>query len=165
MNFNISGKRGELLRKSPRKTEAIEKMLAVMNHIDCSALEACWKWPEGLTREGYGRIGQWGGDRKPFFVHRLSFEFHKGMIPYRSVVMHSCDTPACFNPKHLFLGSYSDNSQDMVRKGRQRKQANTPQIVEKKLPATERVSPAKLKKLMESVTALAQRKVMPGGPK
>jgi hypothetical protein len=35
-------------------------------------------------------------------------------------VMHSCDKPKCINPDHLSVGTYANNTQDALTKGRMR---------------------------------------------
>ena len=75
----------------------------------------CWLW-EGSTSGGYGRIAipGMGSER----VSRASWMFHRGPIPDGLWVLHSCDTPPCFNPAHLFIGTPKMNSQDRNAKGR-----------------------------------------------
>ena len=58
-------------------------------------------------------------DKKMRTAHRVSYEEHnQTKIPYNLIVMHSCDNPRCINPQHLSLGTRSDNSKDMMSKGR-----------------------------------------------
>jgi hypothetical protein len=54
----------------------------------------------------------------PEAAHRVSWRMHNGDIPKGMVICHKCDNPPCVRPDHLFLGTYSDNTQDMIRKGR-----------------------------------------------
>ena len=80
---------------------------------------SCWEWQAGTNGVGYGLLWNLESHRK-VLAHRYSYEFHVGPIPSGLLVLHKCDNPPCVNPKHLFLGTFSDNSRDMVKKGRHR---------------------------------------------
>lgn len=78
----------------------------------------CWLWTKVPRKpDGSGCISIKGRTLK---VSRVSYEFHIGPIPPGMEVCHRCDTPACINPSHLFLGTHSDNMSDCTRKGRNR---------------------------------------------
>jgi hypothetical protein len=51
-------------------------------------------------------------------AHREAYRLTYGEIPAGLLICHHCDNRACVRPDHLFLGTYKDNAQDMVRKGR-----------------------------------------------
>lgn len=98
------------------ENKAIREFLC--HHNPCrSTTGACWHWNGYRNEGGYGVIIF---DGFKFPVHRLSFQHYKGMIPKNMVVMHECDTPSCYNPDHLFLGTQKENVEDMVRKGRRK---------------------------------------------
>jgi hypothetical protein len=51
-------------------------------------------------------------------AHRVSWVLTNGPIPDGAQVLHRCDTPACINPAHLFLGDHQANMRDKATKGR-----------------------------------------------
>lgn len=86
-------------------------------HVDRSG--DCWLWRgvNPLTSYGTMRIGG-----RTIGVHRISYELHNGPIPDdKPFVCHTCDTPGCVNPAHLFAGTHEDNMKDKTAKGRQAK--------------------------------------------
>lgn len=75
----------------------------------------CWLWIGATNHFGYGLLTIMG---ESYRAHRLSWEVHNSPIPKGMFVCHKCDTPACINPDHLFLGTSKDNMLDASRKGR-----------------------------------------------
>lgn len=77
--------------------------------------DGCWMYTGTKDGSGYGQM-QCDGVRKR--AHVVSYEYHIGPITNGMYVCHRCDRPCCVNPEHLFLGSHTDNVQDMWAKGR-----------------------------------------------
>lgn len=75
----------------------------------------CMIWLGYVTKKGYGKIGI---DNKVQLARRAAYELVNGPIPKGMAVCHRCDVPSCINPNHLFLGTFYENSMDMVKKGR-----------------------------------------------
>jgi hypothetical protein len=74
----------------------------------------CWPFAVAGT-DGYGKF--WLNGRSVHASH-VAYELTFGPIAAGVNVLHHCDNPICCNPQHLFAGSRSDNSVDMVPKGR-----------------------------------------------
>jgi len=75
----------------------------------------CMIWRGSISTGGYARIN-WHGLN--WNATRALWTGMHGAIGEGLCILHRCDVRRCVNPDHLFVGTLSDNSQDMVRKGR-----------------------------------------------
>jgi hypothetical protein len=78
----------------------------------------CWGWRGATDEFGYARIALGGRGSLREFIHRFSYTMFNGEIPEGMVVRHKCDCPPCSNPRHLIVGTQSDNMQDCIARGR-----------------------------------------------
>jgi lambda repressor-like predicted transcriptional regulator len=99
--------------KNPKNTP--EHLRATWSDRYVTSDRGCHEWSGGRSPQGYGSVAFEGQMRG---AHRLAYELFVGPIPDGMVVMHECDNPCCVNPAHLRVGTYADNTRDMLEKGR-----------------------------------------------
>lgn len=81
--------------------------------VDIGRIDECWKWKKATFKKGYGAVNYKG---HVIGAHRLAF--FTAFKKWPKVCRHTCDNPICCNPFHLLDGSYRENSQDMIKRGR-----------------------------------------------
>jgi hypothetical protein len=87
-----------------------------LGNIDVSRdPDACWTWRRRRNSNGYGvlRLG-----RKSILAHRYFYSLTNGTIPDGLEIRHTCDNPPCCNPKHLLVGTHTENVRDSVDRKR-----------------------------------------------
>ena len=75
----------------------------------------CKLWLGGKFASGYGCFKVGG---KKYRAHRVAYAIHNSHLDPDVLVLHTCDTPPCVNPEHLFVGTHDDNQKDKESKGR-----------------------------------------------
>lgn len=77
----------------------------------------CWIWMGGKNEDGYGTFRK--SVSEVVGAHRFSMEQHIGRrLVDDEQALHTCDTPACVNPEHLYVGDIPQNMRDRSRRGR-----------------------------------------------
>jgi len=83
----------------------------------------CIVWTGFKAHNGYGVTIYRG---RHAIVHRKMYEIvHRVTLDRWIYVCHKCDTPACWNDEHVFLGTPAENQEDMQRKKRGKYQRAT----------------------------------------
>lgn len=100
----------------------------IVETLSSTDTDDCMPWPFGKYKNGYGMVAI---KQVKFYAHRLSYIIVHGSIPTGKRILHSCDNPPCFNPRHLRSGSAKDNTQDAIAR--------------KRMHCGERSGPSKLK--------------------
>lgn len=80
------------------------------------AKKGCLEWTGFRRKNGYGMTHVKG--LRQSATHRLMYMAAHGPIPHGLVVMHACDNPPCINPRHLSVGTHTENLRQSVAKGR-----------------------------------------------
>ena len=80
---------------------------------------SCWLWDGPYTNGGYGST-QWVGKKE--LAHRLSYKLFIGPLPTGLCILHTCHVRCCVNPRHLRVGTQSENIKEAYKKGTMVKQ-------------------------------------------
>ena len=162
--YKCIGTRGEELynrysRKGKKnREETKEELWSRMNRWSKRTEQGCLEWTGQKTYRGYGTISYKGKINR---VHRISAWLHYGFdITNRDIfICHHCDNRICFEPKHLFIGTHTENMRDAGRKWRTRRLLTKEQVLEiRELQKTVGIAP---KVLIEryKVSCITLRKI------
>lgn len=91
-----------------------QRVLKRFNSKVIKTESGCWEWKASHFWTGYARLQALGENK----ASRVSYRLFVGNIDEGLLVLHACDNKGCVNPKHLFLGTYQDNMDDMYAKNR-----------------------------------------------
>lgn len=86
------------------------------NHVRIGGVNDCWPWLGHLKNDGYGRCVF---DGKNMAASRVAYIIVKNPnLSDDLLVRHKCDYRPCCNPNHLEEGTFKDNYEDCLFRGR-----------------------------------------------
>lgn len=94
----------------------------------------CWIWIGAAVKGGYGNLKLGGVFCS---AHRAMWEMRNGPMPRDLLACHSCDTPACVNPDHIWPGTNLENLLDSIAKGRRATKPALPRNLNTRTATTE----------------------------
>jgi hypothetical protein len=78
--------------------------------------DECWPWTHGKDTNGYGVFHI---RNKQISSHRVAFMWANKLTHTPTLyTLHTCDNRACCNPKHMYLGTPTDNMRDKTKRKR-----------------------------------------------
>lgn len=80
----------------------------------------CWEWRGSRNKSGRGNFSLKG--LRLYASHVAWMLYKLEGVPSGKFVLHTCDNPPCVNPEHLYLGTQSDNMQDVWDRNRRPRQ-------------------------------------------
>lgn len=98
-----------------RKAKPLDEKL--WPKVDIRGEDECWPYRTAVERDFYGNISN-GSKGRQISSHVAAYQLTYGPVPDGMVVRHTCDYKPCCNPAHLVLGTYKDNTQDAIERGR-----------------------------------------------
>lgn len=99
----------------------VPTLMKIVDRFKINSKSGCWEWTGPLNKDGYGKLSYWhrgkhytGAASRGVF---LAFNNIDRDVSPLELVCHKCNNKACINPKHLYLGTPSQNQLDCVAAG------------------------------------------------
>lgn len=99
--------------KYDKETKSYERFLQRIKICD----SGCWQMSGWHDRDGYAHFHKSKSQSK---AHRISYEFHRGIIPKGLTIDHLCKNKGCVNPEHLEIVTFQENARRHKAEGYKR---------------------------------------------
>ena len=83
----------------------------------------CWLWKGAVDKDGYGVFSYY---KKTYRAPRIALQVAGTKVMQGDLVCHTCDTPRCVNPSHLYVGNPQSNVDDAVARDRHMRGMRSP---------------------------------------
>lgn len=110
-----------------KKARTIEQIARLLHNNSIKEENGCWLY-QGSQNDAGNRHCKIFFEGRKVYIHRLSAKIHWNFdLNSSMLILHktNCPNANCWNPEHLYEGTHSDNTIDMVKTGSHNSQTNT----------------------------------------